>query len=119
MISIWAGDTIDVKLLLLTVLSFIGMTMVVDSTIFGLGMNSIPDAERYQIDYYKSQAVGIIFCFIYVIANSLSKFFETIYGRLGLLSRGNQHQPNIPVLRCAYRLYWVHALDGQFNLYST
>lgn len=71
----------NVNLLIFSVISFIGITLVVDETIFGLGDYEeveIPNDEA-GIQYMTDQALGIMFCFVYVVANSVSKGFETYY----------------------------------------
>lgn len=81
--SLFAKETINLNLLLFSVVSFIGITLVVDSTVFGLGVaddNSIPNTEA-GIDYMTTEAFGVMFCFVYVFANSVSKVMETHLGR--------------------------------------
>ena len=80
------GETVNVSLLVFSVVSFIGITLVVDETVFGLGEDAveIPNDEM-GVQYLTNEALGIMFCFVYVVANSLSKGLETYYGRLGLM----------------------------------
>ena len=80
--ALFNSDVIDLKLVFFTVLSFIGVTLVVDSTIFGVGINEAPiysDNDPAAILYYQNQAIGMLYCFLYVVANAFSKFLETIY----------------------------------------
>ena len=68
-------------MIIFTIISFIGITLVVDSTVFGLGSEEVLP-EHLSIQYYEDQARGIMFCFLYVVANSFSKYVETIYSRI-------------------------------------
>ncbi len=76
------GEAVNVSLLMFSVVSFIGITLVVDETVFGLGLNdSVIPNDEIGIQYMTEEAIGIMFCFVYVVANSVSKGFETYYSR--------------------------------------
>jgi len=81
--ALFNSDVIDVRLIIFTVISLIGVTLVVDSSIFGLGKGSeidgLRDDDPAAILYYQNQAIGMLYCFVYVVANAFNKFFETIY----------------------------------------
>lgn len=70
-------------ILLLSVVSFVGVTLVVDASVFGFGGDTVEFADDEEaIRYLKMEMLGIMFCFVYVIANSLSKFLETVYAMI-------------------------------------
>lgn len=78
--ALFNKENIDLSLLILSIVSFIGISLVVDSSVFGIGAPpEISLSEAQTIEYWKNQMLGILFCFVYVIANAISKFFETIY----------------------------------------
>ena len=59
------AEAINVNLLVFSVVSFIGVTLVVDETVFGLGSQEveIPNDE-IGIQYLTDEAIGIMFCFV-------------------------------------------------------
>lgn len=79
--SLFAKETINLSLMLFSVVSFIGVTLVVDSTVFGIGVadENIPNTQA-GMDYMTAEAFGVMFCFVYVFANSASKVMETHFG---------------------------------------
>ncbi len=81
--SLFAKESVDIYLLLFSLVSFVGVTLVVDSTVFGLGVEEEVQSSDPQvvIEYFHNTMVGMLCCFLYVLANSLSKFFETVYSR--------------------------------------
>ena len=81
--SLFAKERVDIYLLLFSLVSFVGVTLVVDSTIFGLGVEETAQSTdpAVLVEYFQNTMVGILCCFLYVLANSLSKFFETVYSR--------------------------------------
>lgn len=83
--SLFAKESVDIYLLLFSLVSFVGITLVVDSTVFGLGVQDElqPTDPQAVVEYFENTMVGMLCCFLYVLANSLSKFFETVYSRCG------------------------------------
>lgn len=78
--SLFAKENPNVTILFLSVISFIGVTLVVDASVFGFGTDTVEFADDEEaVKYLKLEMLGIMFCFVYVIANSLSKFLETTY----------------------------------------
>lgn len=94
--SLFMGESVNVSLLVFSVVSFIGITLVVDETVFGLGLDDseIPNNEL-GMKYMTEEAIGIMFCFVYVVANSISKGFETYYGTFCSLSRIFEQKPGL------------------------
>lgn len=112
MISMFNSDVIDVKLIIYAAASFLGVMLVVDPTIFGLGDADPAKGGNLPAEYYKKQALGVLFCFVYVIANSISKVFETIYSRPE--SRSHQHEPSsiLPIRRDVGPLHFQSLAHG-------
>lgn len=79
--SLFEQERVNIKLLIISVISFIGITLVVDSTVFGLG--EVPDEvfmdTEEEIQHFQNQILSLLACFVYVIVNSLCKFLETVY----------------------------------------
>ena len=70
------------SLVAFSLLSFVGVTLVVDASVFGLA-DEPADTPNSQaaVEYFEHQMYGILFCFVYVIANSVSKGFESHFSR--------------------------------------
>lgn len=80
--SLFAKDDVNVNLLIFSLVSFVGVTLVVDSTIFGLGSADEPEIPNNEagIAYLRTEMLGIMFCFAYVFFIAFSKVLETYYG---------------------------------------
>lgn len=81
--SLFQKENINITLIIFSVVSFIGITLVVDSSVFGLGEDTTqeyPDEDPAMlVSYFQKEMLGILFCFTYVIANSVSKVIECHY----------------------------------------
>ncbi len=81
--SLFAKDNVQVSLIIFSVISFVGITLVIDASIFGLEEEpeETPNTTA-AILYFEQQMYGILSCFVYVIANAFSKGLETYVGTL-------------------------------------
>lgn len=82
--SLFHHEFINIRMIVFALVMFSGVTLVVDSTVFSVGTDTSGDPTQFMTDseaenYYKEQALGLLFCFVYVIGNSLGKLMETIY----------------------------------------